>query len=275
MFKSSQHLREAAAQRQLDRVASSWRQARTTWFDGTPESIEARLAETNRLLTVARSGQTPAHIGLSVEAENARKELLAAKHRLLNDFLDDGARAFKGSKRVAGQPIVDLFSHGGDTGSSATLRHRDDKENNRYVIKGIPDAPLDGPRRAIVNHDDTELMSADGMHHWASRRTADESTGFGMVNPAGQAEMAARAESELDPEMYGNYYDGPSSDDCRHCGEKIEERGDGSYGHVLGQNPYTGDTTFYPSDHPAQPDDDYHTAAVLPDFDNQLLFDSH
>ena len=172
MFKSSQHLREAAAQRQLDRVASSWRQARTTWFDGTPESIESRLSETNRLLTVARSGQTPAHIGLSVEAENARRELLAAKHRLLNDFLDDGARAFKGSKRVAGEPIVDLSSNGGDTGSSASMRHRDDRENNRYTIQSIPDAPLDGPQRAIVNHDDTELMSADGVHHWASRRTA-------------------------------------------------------------------------------------------------------
>lgn len=208
MFKSSQHLREAAAQRQLDRVASSWRQARTTWFDGTPESIEARLSETNRLLTVARSDQTPAHIGLSVEAENARRELLAAKHRLLNDFLDDGARAFKGSKRVA---------------------------------RG---------------------------------RTA---AGFPGVNPAGQAEMAARAESELDPEMYGNYHDGPDSGRCRHCEEEIEERGDGSYGHVLGINPHTGDTTFYPSDHPAQPDDeDYHTArrtaATVTDFDDQLLF---
>lgn len=95
MFKSSEKLRHEAAQRQLDRVASSWRSARTTWFDGTPEAIEARLAETNRLLTVARSGVTPAHLGLAIEAENARKELLAAKHRLLVDFLDDGARAFK------------------------------------------------------------------------------------------------------------------------------------------------------------------------------------
>lgn len=116
MFKSSQHLREAAAQRQLDRVASSWRQARTTWFDGTPESIESRLSETNRLLTVARSGQTPAHIGLSVEAENARRELLAAKHRLLNDFLDDGARAFKGSKRVAFSDITMADAYDGEEG---------------------------------------------------------------------------------------------------------------------------------------------------------------
>lgn len=109
MFKSSEKLRQEAAARQLDRVASSWRQARTTWFDGTPEAIEARLAETNRILTVARSGYSPAHIGLTVEAENARKELLAAKHRLLTDFLDDGARAFQGSQRVA----LDYHDHPG------------------------------------------------------------------------------------------------------------------------------------------------------------------
>lgn len=107
MFKSSEKLRHEAAQRQLDRVASSWRNARTTWFDGTPEAIEARLAETNRILAVARSGYSPAHLGLTVEAENARRELLAAQHRLMTDFLDDGARAFQGSRRVAGDGICD------------------------------------------------------------------------------------------------------------------------------------------------------------------------
>ena len=208
MFKSSQNLRLAAEMRALQRVASPWREARTTWFDGTPESIEARLAATDRVLVFARAGYTEAHMALEREAATARAELTAAKHRLLTDFLDDGARAFKGSKRV----------------------------------------------------------------------TADESTGFGMVNPAGQAEMAARAESELDPEMRGNYYDGPSSDECRHCGERIEERGDGSYGHVLGENPHTGDTTFYPTDHPAEPDgEDYHTAhrtagTVVEDFPAELMF---
>jgi hypothetical protein len=109
MFKSSEKLRHEAAQRSLDRVASSWRQSRTTWFDGTPESIAARLAETGRVLTVARSGYSPAHLELTVEAERARRELLAAQHRLLTDFLDDGARNFKGSRRVAGDgdPMLD------------------------------------------------------------------------------------------------------------------------------------------------------------------------
>jgi len=87
--------------RALERVARPWREARRTWFDGTPESIEARLASTERVLTYARAGMTQAHMDLTREASAARSELLEAKHRLLNDFLDDGARAFKGSKRVA------------------------------------------------------------------------------------------------------------------------------------------------------------------------------
>lgn len=151
MFKSSQHLREAAAQRQLDRVASSWRQARTTWFDGTPESIESRLAATDRVLNVARSGQTPSHIGLSVEAENARRELLAAKHRLLNDFLDDGARAFKGSKRVAGFDDTHAIITEHDTAQDAYLRsgHPADKEYLDQVRDELHDRAQQGDPDAI------------------------------------------------------------------------------------------------------------------------------
>jgi hypothetical protein len=259
MFKSSERLRQESAQRSLDRVASSWRQSRTTWFDGTPQSIEARLAETGRVLTVARSGYSPAHLELTVEAERARRELLAAQHHLMTDFLDDGARAFKGSRRVARQPeenenweegasyaeykggkctqcksdnidaaghgtgeydcydcgatfhpkvrklkssvheagdMLDMSSHGGDSGSSASLRHRDDRANNRYTIQKIPDASFDGPHRAIVNHDDTELMSADGQHHWASRRIAFGLDDYGLyengehVGPKWPADLA-------------------------------------------------------------------------------------
>ena len=102
MFKSSENLRLAADMRALQRVASPWREARATWFDGTPESLEARLAATDKVLTHARSGFTAAHLELTREALAARRELIEARHHLLNDFLDDGARAFKGSKRVAG-----------------------------------------------------------------------------------------------------------------------------------------------------------------------------
>jgi hypothetical protein len=101
MFRSSENLRLAAEMRALQRVAAPWRAARTTWFDGTPESIAARLAATERVLTFARAGYTTAHMALEREAAAARAELKEASHRLLVDFLDDGARAFKGSKRVA------------------------------------------------------------------------------------------------------------------------------------------------------------------------------
>lgn len=146
MFKSSEKLRHEAAQRSLDRVASSWRNARTTWFDGTPESIEARLAETNRVLTVARSGFTPAHLGLTIEAENARRELLAAKHRLLNDFLDDGARAVgyheaayydEGADGLSadqeGPRRFDSFPPGGDEISSGGYRYQYDPNTKQYL----------------------------------------------------------------------------------------------------------------------------------------------
>jgi len=103
MFKSSENLRLAADMRALERVARPWRGARRSWFDGTPESIEARLAATERVLTHARGGVTPAHVELEREASTARAELKEAAHRLMVDFLDDGARAFKGSRRVAGR----------------------------------------------------------------------------------------------------------------------------------------------------------------------------
>ena len=92
MFKSAETLRLAAEMRALQRVASPWRESRTTWFDGTPESIEARLASTERVLSFARAGMTTAHMALEREAATARAELREASHRLMTDFLDDGAR---------------------------------------------------------------------------------------------------------------------------------------------------------------------------------------
>lgn len=92
MFKSAETLRLAAEMRALQKVASPWREARTTWFDGTPESIEARLASTERVLSFARAGMTTAHMALEREAATARAELKEASHRLMIDFLDDSAR---------------------------------------------------------------------------------------------------------------------------------------------------------------------------------------
>lgn len=167
MFKSSQNLRLAAEMRALQRVAAPWREARATWFDGTPDSIAARLAATERVLAHARSGYTAAHLALTAEAETARRELLAAKHRLLTDFLDDGARAFQGSKRVADMA--------GERGSSPYDHYPQAQEwlNGHSEPEQMFLAPLPS---------DQEWISRGAPHH-GSRRTADETTGFGKLGP--------------------------------------------------------------------------------------------
>lgn len=326
MFKSSENLRLAAEMRALQRVAAPWREARTSWFDGTPESIAARLAATERVLSYAKAGMTEAHFALEREASAARSELLAAQHRLLTDFLDDGARAFKGSKRVAGplppwhddnpysddpikrhleklndddpyfygegdedgeyddpdprhyasrtaagagltggdhwrdeayyndyladDPHADAdaedlrelrrirreehpdlypelddparYSHrlGGGidlsdldpTSSAASLRRHDDKQNNRFTLQKPGDKY--GPRaRVLVNHDDTEMMSPDGQHHWASRVAFD-------IDPSDwedlhELQQQHEFENRLDP---GSHREG-DFDECPTCHE--------------------------------------------------------
>lgn len=360
MFKSSQNLRLAAEMRALERVAAPWREARTTWFDGTPESIEARLAATDRVLTFARSGYTEAHMALEREAAAARAELREASHRLMVDFLDDGARSFKGSKRVAGtsrnapggvndrqrfrdlddtarnsfdkwlhgQPVenfagargsdmLEMFhdyakNHDGDYDAlfnddaqrDALYDHLVNRFGSRRVagdgmsyedtMSHIDKVLAEGEGHQLHNHpgtgshdpefgDDEPLWAYDGdcpecgsdnieeAENYSGKYNCYDCGGSDMTPIEGlyrvgrvagafdDAEFAARAESELDPEMRGNYYDGPDGGNCRHCGERIEETRDGSYDHVLGQDPYTGDTTFYPEDHPAEPDyDDHH-----------------
>lgn len=175
MFKSAQDLRTAADMRSLQRVAAPWRQARTSWFDGTPESIEARLAATERVLSHARSGFTPAHLELTREAAAARDELLAAKHRLLTDFLDDGARAFKGSRRVVagsryfndeGEPLMD----GASARFEDYLDSHPDHYDNHYDDDFGPEPDHDDEDEGTINdyHDDKEWMD------FRASRTAGE-----------------------------------------------------------------------------------------------------
>ena len=209
MFKSAQTLRLAADMRALQRVANPWREARTTWFDGTPESLEARLASTERVLTYARGGATAAHMGLEREASIARAELLAARHRLMVDFLDDGARAFKGSKRVAG----------------------------------------DGP--GTFNNPTADDMFA---RLDAERRYPEESRA--RANQGFLEEMA--------PEDRPGYGEGNGTE-CRHCGETINDYGNG-YQHYDGVDMHTGDDLPYDAGHPAVPDDpDYDDAGNIRD----------
>lgn len=149
MFKSSENLRLAAEMRALERVAAPWRESRTTWFDGTPDSIMGRIAATDRVLHVAQTGYTAAHLALEGEAKTARRELIEARNRLFNDFLDDGARKTAGwqedweglkSQGIPGMP--GSFGDPGDGGwSSPGLTggpdDHVDHEVSRYEDEGM------------------------------------------------------------------------------------------------------------------------------------------
>lgn len=212
MFRSSANLRLAADMRALARVAAPWRAARSSWFDGTPESIEARLAATERVLSYAQGGLTPAHLELAREAAAARAELKEASHRLLVDFLDDGARAFKGSKRVATEVERQLdwrdFPDGQEEQVFLTPTPGEKQGSKRVAIQwdeGINDKGeliMDGPKRYWPKFDEGDRWDDDGKHYHVKDRkeggrlhTADESTGFGW--------QMGDEQSPIDPETPG------------------------------------------------------------------------
>jgi hypothetical protein len=189
MFRSAENLRLAADMRALQRVAAPWREARSTWFDGTPESLEARLAATERVLTYARGGMTPAHVELEREASIARAELKEASHRLLVDFLDDSARAFKGSKRVA-LDYDEAMSH-----IDQVLAEGEGHELHNYPGAGVKPSPVGELASSPLNpdecvlyhpHDGEECQDLadihwhndgkhhDYSHHEGSKRVAGE-----------------------------------------------------------------------------------------------------
>ena len=222
MFRSAENLRLAADMRALQRVAAPWRKARSTWFDGTPESLEARLAATERVLTHARSGVTQAHIALEREASIARAELKEASHRLMVDFLDDGARAFKGSRRVAGadedyaREEREFWNrHVKDTGPGVGDEDDDEPRPDDY--------PRHGSRRVAGMHD------ADPSAPW--RNTMDdepysslsETPDFEDLSLDGSYSGKHRSEDYLDHGMDDEHI-------CDHCGlisppEDVEEEG--------------------------------------------------
>lgn len=189
MFKSAETLRLAAEMRALQRVASPWREARTTWFDGTPESIEARLASTERVLSFARAGMTTAHMALEREAATARAELKEASHRLMIDFLDDGAR-------VAGKHDVDPEVPWRNTVDDSPYR-------DLMATPDFADLPLDGsyPGRHRLHENDhgmweDQLMEGGGPGHRQDgpgkhRASADYPLGPGYDRPGfGPADIA-------------------------------------------------------------------------------------
>ena len=188
MFKSSENLRLAAEMRALERVARPWRAARRTWFDGTPESIEGRLASTERVLTFARAGTTTAHMALEREAARARAELREAGHRLMVDFLDDGARAFKGSKRVVGDDDDDPYYEGEGGSPEDVARWRDlggfgdddyDDDNPEDVAKWRDlGRGFKGSKRVASDDDDYDEDVCGDPFDESCRASLDDGEGF-------------------------------------------------------------------------------------------------
>lgn len=203
MFKSSENLRLAAEMRALQRVAAPWREARTSWWDGTPESIEARIAATDRVLAFARGGSTEAHMALEREASTARAELKEASHRLMVDFLDDDARAFKGSKRVA-TTLQD---------SLQGLKSEMEDEGPEYGVpeyrfkQSVPDADCKHCGQPIETRHlrdyDTGAITDSYFQHV-------NNDGQNLANPDGKW-----VDEDHEPEPTDEYY-GPEPEKCQH-----------------------------------------------------------
>lgn len=274
MFKSSENLRLAAEMRALERVAAPWRSARRTWFDGTPESLEARIAATERVLHHAQSGLTAAHLALGKEAEFARRELIEARHRLLTDFLDDGARAFKGSKRVAGPEGFADWDRGAWSTPSLMSGPPSREEVEEAHRKADPwgDKSQEDPYWTCPNCEAEGLDASDQMNsvhndpvcpncgtpqdqRTASKRVAGNGPGGidDMMFPRDRQPTGADYLAEMEPEDRPGYGEGGSGR-CKHCEETITEKGTG-YAHYDGHN-RIGEPHYYESDHPAEPEDD-------------------
>lgn len=213
MFKSSENLRLAADMRALERVARPWREARRSWFDGTPESIEARLAATERVLAHARGGVTPAHVELEREASTARSELKEAAHRLLVDPLDDSARAFKGSKRLANAGLSggDLWQdHGG------WFDEMEEDDPHAEVDYDVDPRELRDLRRERREEYPDLYPALDDPAHYSNRRTAkgrDEDDEDVCSDPH---EEGCRASLD-DGEGFDGY--------CGNCADRLEDQG--------------------------------------------------
>lgn len=283
MFRSSENLRLAADMRALARVAAPWRAARTSWFDGTPESIEARLAATERVLSYAQGGLTPAHLELAREASAARAELREASHRLMVDFLDDSARSFKGSRRVAEGLVDDVYGPGtpvdefglpdglgggdgpslgemfdsamksgsrrvaaptgyGDEDDEAAFRpghepdyerfsHDWDRYQQREKVNREWQDSVRGKERdkwGDIIEGDSHGFDENEATRYSSRRTADESTGFGSkvdfdIDPSDwedlhELQQQHEFENRLDS---GSHRDG-DFDECPTCHETTD-----------------------------------------------------
>lgn len=133
MFRSATTRQAELAEHRYDAYMDHWTRTADQWFDGTVESIENRLASTDRVIAfardvVARLGSTSAGF-LCVNAlpnlEQSRRELAAARASLLTGFSDRQA----GGSALAGR---------------RTAKRDDDDDDNICDAKGCTNKLDDG-----------------------------------------------------------------------------------------------------------------------------------
>lgn len=114
MFRSASARESALAMHRLDVRQEDWRRTAGSWFDGTPDSIDNRIAKCDGVLafardTAARLGSTEAgrHAVSSIPGlEQIRRELTAARDSLLNGFSDRQDASRPAGRRTASRPAA-------------------------------------------------------------------------------------------------------------------------------------------------------------------------
>lgn len=110
MFRSAQQIEVEAAAKKLEGFRDDWRRGRDEWFDGTPRSVDQRIAKLDRVLSFAsRTAQltgTPAGNFCLAALPNLkanREELLELRRQLLGGWFgggDDEASQFNCDPRM-------------------------------------------------------------------------------------------------------------------------------------------------------------------------------
>jgi hypothetical protein len=109
MFRSAATRQSDLATHRLSVHLDGLTRTARSWFDATPESVDARIAKLDQTIalaqdTAARLGSTPAGIRATAvlpDLEHSRRELAAARDSLLNGFSDRQAGYASAGRRTA------------------------------------------------------------------------------------------------------------------------------------------------------------------------------
>lgn len=117
MFRSASARQSDLAMRRLAAHQDYWKTSASNWFDGTPDSVDSRIAKLDNILafttdTAARLGATEAGracVACVPVLEQARRELVAARQSLLNGFSDRQDVSRPAGRRTASAPTAALI----------------------------------------------------------------------------------------------------------------------------------------------------------------------